>query len=164
MMKMKRYEKQYTVQQVFVLMVLALFMVFSTLLVVLGALGYCGMEERSSATNEKRILCAFVCSAVQSQETGGNILVDGDVLMIENNYDGEIYRQYIYAHEGMLRQQFISADRSFAPENGDAVCPSLAFSPQMKGNVLYVEMQDGQGNSLSLYEAVRTMPGEGGSL
>lgn len=164
MMKMKRYEKQYNIQQVFVLLVLALFMVFSVLLVVLGAMGYCGMEERSKNTNDTRILCAFVRSAVQTQECGGNIRVDGDVLIIENDYDGDVYRQYIYAHEGYLRQQFISADRAFRPENGDAVCPALVFRPRIRGKMLAVDMQDLQGNNCSLYEAVLTLPGEGGGL
>lgn len=148
----------------FVILVLAMFMVFSMLLVVLGAMAYCGMEEKSTDANNARILCAFVRSAVETQETEGNVLVEDDVLIIENHIDGEIYRQYIYLHEGELRQQFISAERTFLPENGDAVCRAMAFAPSVSGHLLTVDMQDEKGISYTLHQPVRTEKTEGGGL
>ena len=161
---MKKYEKSFSIQQVFVMLVLAVFMVFSMLLVVLGAMAYCGMEEKSVDANNARILCAFVRSAVETQEAEGNVLVEDGTLVIENDYDGEIYRQYIYLHEGELRQQFISAERAFRPENGDAVCRAMAFVPSLSGNLLIVDMQDEQGMGYTLYQPVRTVKAEGGGL
>lgn len=159
-----KHEKSYSIQQVFVILVLAMFMVFSMLLVVLGAMAYCGMEEKSVDANNARILCAFVRSAVETQEAEGNVLVEDGTLVIENDYDGEIYRQYIYLHEGELRQQFISAERAFRPENGDAVCRAMAFVPSLSGNLLTVDMQDEQGMGYTLYQPVRTVKTEGGGL
>lgn len=157
----KYQEKHFSLQQLFVILVLAMFLVFSMLLVVLGAMCYCGLEDQSNAANQERILCAFVRSAVRTQEMQANVLVEDELLVIENDYDGDIYRQYIYAHEGKLKQQFISAERTFSPENGDEVCDALSFVPRMEGNLLTVDMQDGTGNRFVVYEAVKT---EGGSL
>lgn len=162
---MKKYEKSFSIQQVFVMLVLAIFMVFSMLMVVLGAMCYVGLEERSQNTNDQRILCSFVRSTLHTQEEGGNVLVEGDKLILEMAFDEEdVYRQYLYMHDGQLRQQFISTRRSFLPENGDVVCPAQQFSPRLEGNLLIVEMQDGQGNAATLYETVKTAPAEGGSL
>ncbi len=155
---MKQTEKQYSVQQVFVILVLALFMVFSMLLVLLGALGYTGLEERSARANEARILCALVRSCVKS---GGVVQADGEKIITTFDYDGEIYRQYLYAHEGQLMQQFISAEFEFEPESGDVLCPAMSFAPRLEKNLLTVEMQDQTGMSYTVYEAVRTA--EGGS-
>lgn len=161
---MKKYEKSYSIQQVFVILVLAVFMVFSMLMVVLGAMCYVRLEERSQSTNHERILCSFVRSTLYTQEEGGNVRVEGDKLILETAFDEEVYRQYLYVHEGQLRQQFISSERAFLPENGDSVCPALSFSPRLEGQLLIVEMQDADGNAYTLYEAVKTVAREGGSL
>lgn len=160
----KRFEKSHSVQQMFVILVLALFMVFSMLMVVLGATCYVRLEDKSAFSNQTRILRSFVRSSLCVQEDGGNVLVEGDRLIIENRYDDEVYRQYIYVHEGQLRQQFISAERVFSPENGDSVCPAAVFSPRLEGNMLIVEMEDSQGRGFTLYEAVKTMDAKGGGV
>lgn len=160
----KKYERPFSIQQVFVILVLAVFMVFSMLMVVLGAMCYVGLEERAQQTNHERILCSFVRSTIYTQEEQGNVLIDGDRLLIENNFDDEIYYQYLYVFDGALRQQFISAERTFAPENGDVVCPARMFAPRLEGNLLIVDMQDEEGNSYTLYEAVKTKAAEGGAI
>lgn len=162
---MKKYEKSFSIQQVFVMLVLAVFMVFSMLMVVLGAMCYVGLEERSQNTNYRRILCSFVRSTLNTQEEGGNVLVEGDKLILETAYDEEeVYRQYLYVHEGELRQQFISSERAFLPENGDPVCPAQRFLPRLEGNLLIVDMVDAAGDSCTLYETVKTAAVEGGAL
>lgn len=161
---MKNKERSYSIQNMFVILVLAVFLVFSMLMVVLGAMCYVGLEDKSRAVNDQRILQSFVRSSLRAQEENAVVRVEDDLLIIENNYEGDIYLHYIYAHDGQLRQQFISADRAFVPENGDAICPSGLFSPRLEGNLLMLDMQDGSGNSYTLYETVMADCPEGGGL
>ncbi len=160
----KKTERSFSIQNMFVILVLAVFLVFSMLMVVLGAMCYVGLEEKSQAVNDKRILQAFVRSSLAAQEENALVRVEKDWLIIENDYDGEIYLHYIYAYDGQLRQQLISAERAFVPENGDGICPALKFVPRLEGNLLKLDMQDGSGNGFTLCETVRTAHPEGGSV
>ena len=157
-------EKSFSIQNLFVILVLAVFLVFSMLMVVLGAMCYVGLEEKSQSVNDKRILQSFVRSSLAAREENSAVRVEGELLMIETDYDGDVYVLYIYAHDGMLRQQFISAERNFVPENGDGICPAVRFVPRLEGNLLTVDMQDGSGNQFVLYEAVTAGAAEGGSV
>lgn len=157
-------ERSFSIQNMFVILVLAVFLVFSMLMVVLGAMCYVGLEDRSREVNDRRILQSFVRSSLAAMEENAFVRVEDDLLIIENDYDGEVYLHYIYAHEGQLRQQLISQERAFVPENGDGICPAGLFVPYLEGNLLRVDMQDANGNSFTFCEAVITARPEGGGV
>ena len=169
----KNTEKSFSIQNMFVILVLAVFLVFSMLMVVLGAMCYVGLEEKSQDVNNKRILQSFVRSTLAAREENSAVRVEDDLLIVEYVYEEindedewveETYRLYIYAHDGQLRQQFISAERAFVPDNGESICPAGLFRPQLEGNLLKVDMQDGSGQFFTMYEHVLMPHPEGGSL
>lgn len=157
-------DRSFSIQNMFVILVLAVFLVFSMLMVVLGAMCYVGLEDKSREVNDQRILHSFVRSSLRSQEENAVVRVENDLLIIENNYDGDVYLHYIYASDGQLRQQFISQEREFMPENGEPICPAGLFAPRLEGNLLRLDMQDGNGNEYTLYETVVVARPEGGRL
>lgn len=161
---MNKTERSFSIQNMFVILVLAVFLVFSMLMVVLGAMCYVGLEDKSRDVNDRRILQSFVRSSLAAMEENACVRVEDDLLIIENDYDGEVYLHYIYAWDGQLRQQLISAERTFVPENGDGICAAGLFQPHLEGNLLLVDMQDAAGDSFTLCETVIPVRPEGGGL
>lgn len=164
----KSYERSASIQQVFVILVLGMFMVFSVLMVVLGAVCYCELEDKSNQVSNARILQSFVRSTLRNQEEGVRVRTEGPLLIFEMEFDGEVYGQYIYAYDGQLRQQFPDDEFQYTSSDGEArgeiICPARLFQPRLEGNLLIIEMQDENGQVYTLYENVQTLIREGGAV
>ena len=135
-------------QNVFVLLLLALFACVSVFLVMMGAQVYRGTVNRAEANNEKRIAAAVVRSAVWAQDGGTVRIEDQDglrVLAIEDNYDGEIYVKRLFCRDGWLRESYAADEWEFDPEGGEPLCEMRAFEPEMKGKNLTVHITDADG-------------------
>ena len=135
-------------QNVFVLLLLALFACVSVFLVMMGAQVYRGTVNRAEANNEKRIAAAVVRSAVWAQDGGAVRIEDQDglpVLAIEDNYDGEIYVKRLFCRDGWLRESYAADEWEFDPEGGEPLCEMRAFEPEMKGKNLTVHITDADG-------------------
>ena len=135
-------------QNVFVLLLLALFACVSVFLVMMGAQVYRGTVNRAEANNEKRIAAAVVRSAVWAQDGGTVRIEDQDglpVLAIEDNYDGEIYVKRLFCRDGWLRESYAANEWEFDPEGGEPLCEMRAFEPELKGKNLTVHITDADG-------------------
>ena len=135
-------------QNVFVLLLLALFACVSVFLVMMGTQVYRGTVNRAEANNEKRIAAAVVRSAVWAQDGGTVRIEDQDglpVLAIEDNYDGEIYVKRLFCRDGWLRESYAADEWEFDPEGGEPLCEMRAFEPEMKGKNLTVHITDADG-------------------
>ena len=135
-------------QNVFVLLLLALFACLSTFLVMMGAQVYRGTVDRAEKNNGKRIAAAVVRSAVWAQD-GGTVRIEQQdglpVLVIEDDYDGEIYIKRLFCHDGLLWESYTSAEREFDRESGESLCDLAAFEPEMNGHKLTVHLTDPDG-------------------
>ena len=152
-------------QNVFVLLLLAVFAVLSTLLVLMGAQVYRSTVARAAATNDKRIISAVVRSAVWAQD-GGEILIeeypelDITTLCIVNNYDGDRYFKRLYCapdEDGVryLWESFTSEDREFTGQNGETLCELDDFRPSLDGSMLTVALRAPDGTQKTIRLALR---------
>lgn len=147
-MKRTKSQPPRLMQNVFVLLLLALFACVSVFLVMMGAQVYRGTVNRAEANNEKRIAAAVVRSAVWAQDGGTVRIEDQDglpVLAIEDNYDGEIYVKRLFCRDGWLRESYAADEWEFDPEGGEPLCEMRAFEPEMKGKNLTVHITDADG-------------------
>ena len=147
-MKRTKSQPPRLMQNVFVLLLLALFACVSVFLVMMGAQVYRGTVNRAEANNEKRIAAAVVRSAVWAQDGGTVRIEDQDglpVLAIEDNYDGEIYVKRLFCRDGWLRESYAADEWEFDPEGGEPLCEMRAFEPKMKGKNLTVHITDADG-------------------
>ena len=136
------------IQNVFVLLLLALFACLSTFLVMMGAQVYRGTVDRAEQNNEKRIAAAVVRSAVWAQDGGTVRIEDQDglpVLAIEDDFDGDIYVKRLFCREGFLWESYTSAEREFDPESGESLCALSGFAPAMNGQNLTVHLTEPDG-------------------
>ena len=94
-------------QNVFVLLLLALFACLSTFLVMMGAQVYRNTVERAEVNNGNRITAALVRSAVWAEDGGTIRIEDHDgipALAIEDVYDDEVYVKRLFCADGWLRE------------------------------------------------------------
>ena len=142
-MKKRTQQSPRLIQNVFVLLLLALFACLSTFLVMMGAQVYRNTVNRAEVNNENRITAALVRSAVWAQDGGTVRIEDHDgipALAIEDVYDDEIYVKRLYCADGWLRESYTSGDREFDPEDGEALCELSAFEPERDGKMLTVHV------------------------
>lgn len=132
------------IQNVFVLLLLAVFAAMSTLLVTLGAQVYRGTVERANQNNQARILSMVVRSALWAEDGLGEAMVeehDGVItLAVVSRYDDEAYVKRLFCREGKLYESFTSAEYPFSPESGESICDAAAFEPSIDNGLLTVEL------------------------
>lgn len=132
------------IQNVFVLLLLAVFAAMSTLLVTLGAQVYRGTVERANANNEARILSTVVRSALWAEDGVGKVLVEEQdgvkILAVVSTYDDESYIKRLYCHDGMLWESFTSSEYAFDVEDGESICEAAAFEPTIEDGFLRVQL------------------------
>ena len=145
-------------QNVFVLLLLALFACLSTFLVMMGAQVYRHTVERAEANNGNRITAALVRSAVWAEDGGTIRIEDHDgipALAIEDVYDDEVYVKRLFCADGWLRESYTSDDWEFDPEDGEALCELSAFEPEQNGRMLTVHVTGTDGTKSDIRVGLR---------
>lgn len=137
----------HSMQGVFVFVLLGLFAVMSTLMVLLGAQMYRNTVDHATENNEGRVLGAYVRSMIRAEDSAGDVAIedhDGvNTLALYEMIDDERYVTWLYCYDGMMYEQFTSAERQFNPLSGTEICPAKAFAPKLNENLLTVDVVDG---------------------
>ena len=135
-----------TIQNVFVLLLLALFACLSTFLVTIGAQLYRNTVDSAEKNNNSRIMTAVVRSAVWAED-GGNIIVEKiddwgiTALTVVEEYEDETDYKRLFAYEGSLLESYTGDDLPFDPKYGEPLCELKEFEPELNGNVLTVRLK-----------------------
>ena len=149
------------IQNVFVLLLLAVFAAMSTLLVTLGAQVYRGTVERANANNEARILSTMVRSALWAEDGVGQVLVEEQdgvkVLAVVSTYDDESYVKRLYCHDGMLWESFTSSEYPFDVNSGESICEAAAFEPGIEEGFLTVNLTGVDGSRSTVQMKLRSV-------
>ena len=152
-----------TIQNVFVLLLLAIFAVLSTLLVAMGAQLYRATIDREEDNNNARVLSAVVRSAVWAED-GGEVLVehhdDISTLAIVDRYedeDGEeeAYYKRLFCHDGYLWESYTSEERGFDFDAGESLCELAAFEPVIDGKTLTIQITALDGSQYEIRMSLR---------
>lgn len=148
------------IQNVFVLLLLAVFAAMSTLLVTLGAQVYRGTVERANANNEARILSAVVRTDTWTEDGRAVFSVEEHegikVLCIENDYDGEVYAKRLFCYEGELRESFTNKAYPFSPDSGESICKAARFEPRLDNGLLTVDLYSENGGKSTVQVNLRS--------
>ena len=145
---------KHSIAQVFVLVLLGIFAVMSTLMVLLSAQMYRGVVSRTEQNSTYRILTSYVSNAVRASDAENCVYTDHrngvDMLVLTSEIDGDAYETLIYCHGGMLRELFADADQEFDPEYGEIICSAQSFAAQIDNDLLTVTLTDGTGGSATI--------------
>ncbi len=148
------------IQNVFVLLLLAVFAGACVLITMMAARVYRNTVVTSDQNNNSRVLSAIVRGAAMGEDSGIATIERFDEygitsLTFVNDYDGDIYYRRLYLAEGHLKESFTSAERGFSPDMGDNLCEAQGFEPKLEGNLLTVEVTSTEGISQEVYVCLR---------
>lgn len=150
-----------TIQNVFILLLLAVFAAMSTLLVTLGAQAYRSAVERADRDNQARILSAVVRSSLWAEDGLGQVQVKDysgvKALEVINTYDGESYVKRLYCHDGSLWESFTSAAYEFDLEDGETLCQASGFDPSLDHGLLTVRLTGPDGAESTVKMCLRSV-------
>ena len=138
----------HTISGTFVFLLLGIFAVCSTGMVVLSIQAYHSAEERSQEHNDARILASYVRSMLRAEDGYASVYMlpgqDSDQLVLEHDYDGDIYLTRIYCSGGNLREWFYNAQTPFVPDEGEAICDALELRANTEGGLVTVRIRSPQ--------------------
>ena len=167
----QRIRASHSISGLFAFLLLGLFAIFSTVMVLLGARAYRGVTDTQHRHNAERIAPAYLRSMVRGADEQNVLRVEAgedgsDMLVIEQTYDDELATTYIYCHEGVLRERFISADVEFRPEDGEEVCALQGLKLNLQPGLLEVRLlheDHTQSMNIALYSALYGDPMKSGN-
>lgn len=139
----------HTVSGTFVFLLLGIFAVLSTGMVLLSVQAYHSAEERSGEHNGARILSSYVRSMLRAEDGYADVYTipgeESDQLVLEHDYDGDIYLTRIYCSGGKLREWFYHGDTPFVPEEGEVVCDAQELRAEEEDGRIMVWIQSPEG-------------------
>ena len=149
-------------QNVFVILLLAIFALLSTLLVTMGAQLYRSTVARADNNNNARIMSAVVRSAVWAEDGGEVLIEDLDteegqirVLSIVERYDDEAYYKRLFCYDGYLRESYSSEEREFEADDGETLCELASFEPSIEGSMLTIVLKAADGTESTIKVCLR---------
>lgn len=141
------------IQNVFVVLLLAMFAVSCILLTAIGANLYKNTVSNSEQNNSDRVLAAIVRGAVQGEDAG-TVTVEQlepygipSLTFVTDYGDGDIYYRRLFCADGYLRESFTGADYEFDTETGEVICEAAAFEPSLDGNLLTAKITGTDGTT-----------------
>jgi len=126
--------------------------------VLLGGAGaYRRLTERDRLAYDSRTCLQYVATKLRQAPAPGTVSLsdfgDGDSLVISETVEGEDYCTRVYCHEGWLMELFTAAEGEFEPADGEKIMQARSLTLTQKGDLLRVEIVDGngRGETLMLY-------------
>lgn len=133
-------------QSLFRMFVIFMFVMISTMLVVLGANVYGNISGTMDNNSAIRTASGYMTN--KNREYGSKLSVMDDMLIIENEYEGEKYLSRIYYDDGFLKESFLPEGYEFDRESGEIITALDGFEIIKKDNFIDVTITQGQ-NSIT---------------
>ena len=135
--------------QLLPVLLLALFLLLSTLIAVRSAAAYKKVLDRSDRLDRSTAL-TYITEKVRQNDAAGALRVgrigDCEALVIAQG-DEILYDTYIYCYDGSLRELMIKRELAPAPEMGRALLPMDSLELTLEGGLLCIRCTDGTGET-----------------
>ncbi len=157
----RKSDNKHTVDMLFVLTLFAVFAVSASLLIAFGA----GIYQRTIDSMDRHYnittASAFITEKLHQHDESGYVRIrdfgDGDALVLFEVYGEETYCDYLYIHDGYLKELFTSADVSLSPEAGENIMPVQEFGVKLNSEGLVsVDIKDESGRTVRTSVYVRS--------
>ena len=129
-------------QSLFRLFVIFMFVMISTMLVVLGANVYGSISQTMDNNAVIRTASGYITN--KNREYGSRLYVEDKMLIVENEYEGEKYLSRIYYDEGFLKESFLPEGYEFDRESGEIITALDGFDIIEKNGFIEITMTQGQ--------------------
>ena len=122
---------------------------------LVGAGAYSRLTRRDSHAYDTRTALQYVTARVRQAPAPNQVSVtrfDGvDALTVTQRVDGQDYLTRVYCYEGWLMELFCAADGQFEPRDGEKLLPVESLELDMRGELIYVTLTQGEPYDLVLY-------------
>lgn len=136
------------------LLLLGVFAVGILAVLLSGARAYQRLTERNRLAYDSRTCVQYVATKVRQAPAPGAVVLsdfgDGDGLIISEKIEGAEYWTQVYCHDGWLMELFTVADGGFAPEDGEKILQAQSLALTREGDLLRVEIVDGNGTETAI--------------
>lgn len=147
--------RKHTVDTLFVFLLYGLFALFSLLLILIGAWVYKRTVENTEARGDVRASLSYVANKVRASDRASLETRDGlSVLVLTQEFEGDLFETYIYYTGGVLREWLAEAGTPFSPEKGETVASLSSFSIEEEDGLLAVTSAGRDGRSHTLHIAL----------
>ena len=120
-----------------------------------GSRIYAQMTAQNRTSYVSRTVEQYLCTKVRQAEQPSDISVEefggSSALVIRQELDGQLFTEYIYCHEGQLKELFSFADSEMSPEDGEALLEISAFSAELADGLLTLSIIDTDGTPQTVY-------------
>lgn len=145
---------------------IALFFVLaaSSLIVVLFASNiYKHTTQMAQYNYESRTSLSYVTGKIRQHDERGQISLGTfsgqEALVLDQNYDGQVYRTYIYEYDGYLRELFIRSGVSAHASDGQKIMAIEDFHIARTGDQIFeLSYIDKNGKKVSTTATVKSEP------
>lgn len=147
--------RKHTVDTLFVFLLYGLFALFSLLLILIGARVYKRTVENTEARGDVRASLSYVANKVRASDRASLETRDSlSVLVLTQEFEGDLFETYIYYTGGVLREWLAEAGTPFSPEKGETVASLSSFSIEEEDGLLAVTSAGRDGRSHTLHIAL----------
>ena len=127
-----RTSKKHVIDTVFVICLMLLFLLSALTIIAIGASIYKKNVAQTNDNYAQRVSIAYVTEKVRQSDVSGSIFVrelfGQNVLVFQQEVNGDLYNTYIYCHEGYLMELFARDDlESFYPQTGQKILKINSF-------------------------------------
>lgn len=141
-----------------VLFPIALFFVFTLsalMVMLLAARIYQSSVENSSRNDTARTALSYISEKMHQSDMNGSISLGSfngcDAMILKQDYNGDTYTTYIYAHDGALKELFIKDGANADASNGKKILDIESFSmTQVNENLFRFDCIDKDEHSASI--------------
>lgn len=147
-----RTSKKHVIDTVFVICLMLLFLLSALTIIAIGASIYKKNVAQTNDNYAQRVSIAYVTEKVRQSDSSGAIFVrelfGQNVLVFQQEVNGDLYNTYIYCHEGYLMELFARDDlESFYPQTGQKILKINSFMIEKASDDLLratITEEDGQ--------------------
>lgn len=160
---MKKKNRQASISTLAALLVLGVFAVGILSVLLAGANAYQRLTQRDQLAYDSRTCVQYVAAKVRQAPSPDAVALtsfgEGDALVITQVIDGLEYQTHVYCCDGWLMELFSETDSGMEPEDGEQILPLQSLTLTMTGDLLHVELVDGNGTGSSIMLNLRGREG-----
>lgn len=132
-------------------------------IVLIGGEVYKNIVASSDESFELRTGLSYIATKVRQGDRAGMIGTDTigglPALVIREEYDGDVFEQWIYHYDGALREAYVLGGVEIEPEDGYKVMDIASVSMDVSGNIVSISVETSGGQTASMNVGLRTGAG-----
>ena len=156
---MKERSRKNSISGLAALVLLGVFAAGILAVLLSGASAYQRLTERDARSYDSRTCMQYLATKVRQAPAPDALRLsdfgDGDSLLISETIDGTEYQTQVYYYDGWLMELFTVTDAGLLPEDGEKILPAKNLSLRLSGDLLRIEVVDGNGTENALALALR---------